>query len=774
MCYFTRNLCIALVLGLLVGSSRALAEPLYPLLSTGAVDSLRTRLAQSREDTTQVQRLLRLGEDFLNKREIAVAHLDSAQTYLVQAQRLSNALQFTAGQIRSGFLLGLLTARKGDTRRGASSIERALSASQKSRLALLEAEGWYYLGEAYEESTEGLPEKIRCYGQSRQRYRQLGNREQEAYVLKCIADMHHQQGKSAQAVRELLETLALYRSAGYPKLHYTHDLLVAVNRHLGNYREAIGHGLSSIESARATGDTAYIGLFYGRLGVIHEELNQWEEGMVYHRKAMAHFWQENNRYMILRTARDIATNLLRQGKAQQALAYHQQVVKEWPPNDEVTELEAISARAECYLALRQYPGAEKHYRRMLVIERNIKVNVTRKVNTYQRVGNFYLIKKRYDDARTYLDTALFLNARGGTLKEAMNIHLLLFKLDSAQGHYKEAIVHHQRYKALNDSIFNETKSKQTASLLVRYQMKEKEHNIALLTKQNQVQQAHLRQRDLQRNSLMAGALMLVFLSGVIYNRYRLKRHSNQLLLLQKRQIHEKNQTLEGLLLEKEHLLSHKDTLLEEKEWLLKEVHHRVKNNLQIVMSLLSSQAAYLEDDKVLSAIKESQQRVYAISLIHENLYQSENVSLISMDAYVKEVVEYLLDSFQVQGQIGFHREVAAIDLDIAIAVSLGLIINEAVTNSLKYAFPNRRKGSVRVSLQPVDNGNYLLKVADDGIGPGPDFDPTHTRSLGMNLMKGLTKQVGGSMTIETTNGLTVSVLFNGGTKGVKVVKHGLG
>ena len=771
---FTRNVCIGLVLGLLVGTSGAPAEPLYPLLSTGAVDSLRTLLTQSRADTNQVQWLLRLGEDFLNKREIAVTHLDSARHYFTRGQRLSSALRFTAGRIRSGFLLGLVTARQKDRQLGMYAIERALSASRKSRLALLEAEGWYYLGEAYEESPEGLPEKIRCYGQARNRYRQLGNREKEAYVLKCIADMHHQQGKSAQAVRELLETLALYRSVSYRKLHYTHDLLVAINRHLGNYREAIGHGLSSIESARATKDTAYIGLFYGRLGVIHEELNQWEEGMVYHRKAMAHFWQENNRYMILHTARNIAANLLRQGKARQALAYHQRVVREWPPDDEVTELEVISARAECYLALGQYPRAEKHYRRMLVIERNIKMNVTRKVNTYQRVGNFYLIKKRYDDARRYLDTALFLNGQRGTLKASINIHLLLFKLDSAQGHYKEAIAHHQRYKALNDSIFNEIKSKQTASLLVRYQMKEKEQNIALLTKQNQVQQAHLRQRELQRNSLIAGALMLVFLSGVIYNRYRLKRHSNQLLLLQKRQIHEKNQALEGLLLEKEHLLSHKDTLLEEKEWLLREVHHRVKNNLQIVMSLLSSQAAYLEDDKVLSAIKESQQRVYAISLIHENLYQSENVSLISMDAYVKEVVEHLLDSFQVQGRIEFHREVAAIDLDIAIAVSLGLIINEAVTNSLKYAFPDDRKGSVHVSLQPVDNRSYLLKVADDGIGLGSDFDLKRTRSLGMNLMKGLTKQLDGSMKIETTNGLTVSVLFNRDAKGVKVVKHRLG
>jgi tetratricopeptide (TPR) repeat protein len=431
MFYFTRNLRIGLVLGLLVGSSGAPAEPLYPLLSPAAADSVRTLLRQGKPDTNRVNWLLQLGEDFLNK-DLRPGNLDSAGRYCQEALALSQSLHFKTGQIRSRYLLGVISSGRGNFAQGVSQIKQALTLNRDVGNLPLEAEGWYYLGEAYEESPEGLPEKIRCYGQARNRYRQLGNREKEAYVLKCIADMHHQQGKSAQAVRELLETLALYRSVGYRKLHYTHDLLVAINRHMGNYREAIGHGLSSIESARATQDTAYIGLFYGRLGVIHEELNQWEEGMVYHRKAMAHFWQENNRFMILLTARNITANLLRQRKAQQALAYHQRVVKEWPPNNEVTEMEVISARAECYLALRQYPRAEKDYRRMLDVERYLQENPTRKVNTYQRAGNFYLIKKRYDHARPYLDTALLLNARGGTLKAAMNIHLLLFKLDSAR------------------------------------------------------------------------------------------------------------------------------------------------------------------------------------------------------------------------------------------------------------------------------------------------------------------------------------------------------
>jgi two-component sensor histidine kinase len=196
-----------------------------------------------------------------------------------------------------------------------------------------------------------------------------------------------------------------------------------------------------------------------------------------------------------------------------------------------------------------------------------------------------------------------------------------------------------------------------------------------------------------------------------------------------------------------------------KEWLLKEIHHRVKNNLQIVMSLLNSQAAYRHDSKTLSAIHESQHRVHTISLIHQKLYQK--VALVEMASYIRELTEYLSDSFHIHSRIEFKLAVVPLDLDVTIAVPLGLLINEAVTNCLKYAFPAGRAGTVCISIRQEAGESYLLSIADDGMGLQPDFDPAVNRTLGTNLIRGLTKQLGGDRKIESLAGLTMFMTMTG-------------
>nr|WP_255651001.1 sensor histidine kinase [Cesiribacter sp. SM1] len=193
--------------------------------------------------------------------------------------------------------------------------------------------------------------------------------------------------------------------------------------------------------------------------------------------------------------------------------------------------------------------------------------------------------------------------------------------------------------------------------------------------------------------------------------------------------------------------------------MLKEIHHRVKNNLHTVMSLLNSQACYLQDEKALSAIQESQHRVYAMSLIHQRLYQSKNLARVELSAYVREVVEYLGDSFDVQERIRFCLSVACVELDVSIAVPLGLLINEAVTNSLKYGFADGRSGTVSIGVEALGEENYLLTIADDGMGLDKDFDPVQSNTLGMSLMRGLSRQLGGSFDIQSSTGVRISLIF---------------
>jgi two-component sensor histidine kinase len=226
--------------------------------------------------------------------------------------------------------------------------------------------------------------------------------------------------------------------------------------------------------------------------------------------------------------------------------------------------------------------------------------------------------------------------------------------------------------------------------------------------------------------------------------------------------HKKNVSLESLVGEKDALLHEKDGLLAEKELLLlekerllREIHHRVKNNLQIVMSLLNSQADSLQDQAALLAIQESQHRVQAMALIHQKLYQSEQVARVEIASYINDLVVYLRDAYQLHGSVRFNLSVQPLELD----VTLGLIINEAVTNALKYAFPGHRAGTVTLSLKPGAGTTYELGIADDGVGLPANYDPARSRSLGMTLLHGFSGQLGGELTIASPPGLRIGLLF---------------
>jgi two-component sensor histidine kinase len=200
-------------------------------------------------------------------------------------------------------------------------------------------------------------------------------------------------------------------------------------------------------------------------------------------------------------------------------------------------------------------------------------------------------------------------------------------------------------------------------------------------------------------------------------------------------------------------------LLTEKECMLKEIHHRVKNNLQVVMSLLNSQADFLEDKAALSAIQESQHRVRAISLIHQKLYQSEGVARIPMHDYIGEVVAYLHESYCLHHTVRFEVQVEPIELDVTQAVPLGLIINEVITNAFKYAFPDGRPGTVRLSLHRLAKTTYQLTIADNGVGLPAHYNPSQSSSLGMTLLHGFSSQLGGELTIISPSGLTIELVF---------------
>lgn len=196
-------------------------------------------------------------------------------------------------------------------------------------------------------------------------------------------------------------------------------------------------------------------------------------------------------------------------------------------------------------------------------------------------------------------------------------------------------------------------------------------------------------------------------------------------------------------------LDEKTALLGEKELLLKEVHHRVKNNMQVVASILSLQADLLEDPATVAILRESQNRVFSLSLVHEQLYKTSNLASINFREYLENLASTLADSYDSKAKhVQFAYRIGELALGVEQAIPCGLIVNELVSNALKHAFPDRGKGTVVIGLLELRDGRYELSVEDDGVGIALDKDWRVTTSLGMQLVQSLTKQLRGEVNLE--------------------------
>ncbi len=201
--------------------------------------------------------------------------------------------------------------------------------------------------------------------------------------------------------------------------------------------------------------------------------------------------------------------------------------------------------------------------------------------------------------------------------------------------------------------------------------------------------------------------------------------------------------------------------LKEKEVLLQEIHHRVKNNMQVIISLLNLQADKIEDKKYADMLKESQNCILSMSLAHEQLYQSKDFANIDFAEYVKSFVEGLFGSYGVDtNKISLNIDIKDVSFDLENAIPCGLIINELISNSLKYAFPQGREGKISIALRPFNEDELELTVSDDGVGIPEDLDIEQTDTMGLHLVKVLAgHQLDGKIDLDRTGGTQFNIKF---------------
>ena len=199
--------------------------------------------------------------------------------------------------------------------------------------------------------------------------------------------------------------------------------------------------------------------------------------------------------------------------------------------------------------------------------------------------------------------------------------------------------------------------------------------------------------------------------------------------------------------------------LREKEALLKEIHHRVKNNLQVVSSLLGLQARAVSDEQTRRTLEESQNRIHSMALLHKSLYQSDNLSQIDFPEYVRQLASHLFQSYGITSdRIRLRTNLAKLNLGLDAAVPCGLIINELISNSLKHAFPGDREGEVRIELRESPDGKVRLVVGDNGVGV--DIGSLRPTTLGLRLVRMLAEQLGAELDIQSRGGIETQLTFS--------------
>jgi two-component sensor histidine kinase len=201
--------------------------------------------------------------------------------------------------------------------------------------------------------------------------------------------------------------------------------------------------------------------------------------------------------------------------------------------------------------------------------------------------------------------------------------------------------------------------------------------------------------------------------------------------------------------------------LKEKEVLMREIYHRTKNNMLVIISMLNLQAMDIDDEHVRGLFKETENRIRAMSLAHEKLYQSQNLSEVDLSVYLQDVVRTLVDTMVYGNRVVVDVDCTeGINVSLDAIVPLGLAVNEIVTNSIKHAFPNYGSGRIFVRAHEDESGTVIMQVGDDGVGLPPELDVAKSPSLGLQITVNLIeKQLQGSLEVDRTSGTMYIVRF---------------
>ena len=372
------------------------------------------------------------------------------------------------------------------------------------------------------------------------------------------------------------------------------------------------------------------------------------------------------------------------------------------------------------------------------------------IGDYFIKGAIYYEDNQFNDAIKYLKKCNVLSKKYKNTRHINETHKFLGYTYFKMNNFKQSAKYFEHYVKKSDAINSENSIAELEKKLINFEFVKdslsKKH--LLLEKQNsEIEKSNLElKKDLSKttSNYQMFAIIFMLISGSIIF-YSIKKRLNE-ATKNKQILEQQNDELKRTLISKE-----------EKETLLKEVHHRVKNNLQIISSLIRLQSQYTSKDNYESRINDTENRIRSMALVHEKLYKSSDLSRLNAKSYIEDLAQNILDSIPNDKNINFKITIPELNLKIDTLIPLGLIINETVSNSIKYAFPNKKNGEVCIELDEKKN---ILTISDNGIGTKLSYNKLSEDSLGMELIETLCEQLDGELIFNSDNGFNYQMKFD--------------
>ena len=631
----------------------------------------------------------------LSNQSIEKGEIEKAIGYSEKALKISRKCGYENGIARAYFTLGNAYTYNSRNTIGLEMYRKALKIYIRNKNYNSVADCYLNIGATYDDMSD-YGNALDYYYRSLEVARKMNRTDLFGDCYRNIGIVEYSIGNYPKSLKSLYRALQYYeQQKARLSIADVYNCLGNVYSEEGDKTTSLNMYFTSLKIARELDEKESIGNAYVNIGSTYDDMGKYDKAVGMCRLAIQTYKEISNPGGLSLAYNSIADAYYHQGNYEESLRM----------SDEALKLAKVS------------------------------LDQTETVVSYINIGNVYIRQNKLDAARRILNRSLELSKQIGSKLFTKETYESLIELEKKSGNYQAAFENQHMWMLYKDSINNEETVRQSYRTVLEYSFEkkalaEKEKNdkaVAKLQTQNKLSK--------ERQLSLTIILIVLLLSAIVVWFFARKAYNNRKKLA------------EVLANENQH-----------KEALLQEVHHRVNNSLQMISSLLSIQADTTESEEIREYLIKSENRVQAMSVMHQLLHLGNSKLEVNMSDYFSEVLQFYRQMLESRRGIVLNSNIPSILFHTKLAMPLALILNELITNSLKYAFPDN-VGEIEVLLEKQTNGEWLFRVKDNGIGFKHDESKLESSSIGLSLVQLMTKQIDGKLKIDSTSGMLVEIVF---------------